>query len=864
MKKYLILFILAVQCWTLGAQDYYCKQISIENGLSQSAVTCVAYDGRGALWIGTRFGLNEYRNGKLRSFMDDGSGRIEGNYINMIHYDTRGNLWTSTDKGLFLYNPSEDRFNLISDAPVTSAADAEEGIWFGSHFGLEYYSHKSGTLTGGNSEAYTDYQALYYMGGKVLSLDRREGPAMETDGVRDRLVLEELGNGLVMASALDGDVLYLSILNYGLVGYSLAERKTVFSLRSGEGGLPDEPILTLLVRDGDLWMGLDGAGVQTMNPESGRIESLDRHTGQTGGRIPLSVTTLYEDPHGNVWIGSVRSGLVGLKRSPIKNFEITLSYPSAENVIIDVLASRDGNIYLGTDGSGVGRYSPATGIALSKDMDGFKVTSVADFDDRNLVIATYNRGFFLMNRISSEIRPFVFVDAATNREECFNSNAPVIYNLDDGRILFLAVHAYIYNPRTRRFQRIEDLSDGQGTELIAIGPGNGNVYAYSSAGLFSINIGEMTLRSIYESDVETGSINTAVYHGGLIWFGTNYGLFSFDPRNSRVRKIDSGLFSRVSRLESNGADNLWIAADNSLFLSRNGVMEMTGENRGVPANEILSSTCAPDGTVYLGGTAGLVEIGADCYFGTEENKRVQLRGLSSGHMKMPYNYSSLVIPVNLAGADPFERILYRYHLTGTSDITTETFEDSISLPALKSGHYWLNVSYLKSDGTWAAPQKVAEIRVMRPWYLSIPMIAIYVALVLGLIVFSIDRISKKRIMALEAELRAIDMAFSAKIDSYMDEHLSNPQLSVSQIADHMAMSRATLYHRMNSAFGKGVAEVLEEKRMAKAEQLLRSSSMSILEISEAVGYSTSRYFSTRFKHYHNGLTPLKYRKAAFF
>lgn len=863
MKKYLLLFILVVQYWTLAAQDFYCKQISINNGLSQSAVTSVTYDGRGALWIGTRFGLNEYRNGKLRSFVDDGSGRILGNYIFFLHTDRRGNLWTSTDKGLFIYDPSADKFILMSDSPVTCAVDSENGIWFGSHFGPDYYSHESGKLVRSNSETYTDYQALYNLDGeRILSIDKREGLAIESKDGRESLPLEELGEGLIMASAICGDLLYLSIMNYGLVAYSLSERKAVFSIRSGNDGLPNELMLTLLIHEDSLWMGFDGAGVHTMDLDSHIVEPLERHPGQAGGRIPLSVTCLYGDPHGNVWMGSVRSGMVGLKRSPIRYFEITQSYPSAENVIIDVLYSKDGNVYLGTDGSGVGRYNSVTGIALSKDMEGYKVTSVADYDDYNLVIATYNRGFFLMDRVTSAIRPFVLVDAATNREECFNSNAPVIYNLDDGRILFMAVHAYIYNPRTRRFQAIEDESGGIGTELIPIGKGNGTLYAYSSAGLFSINLENRTLNVIYEPDVETGNVNTAVYHGGLIWFGTNYGLFTFDPRNSRIHKIDSGLFSRVSRLESNGADNLWIAADNSLFLSRNGFMEMTGENRGVPANEILSSTCAPDGTIYLGGTAGLVEIGADCYFSTEENKKVQLRGLSSGRIVLPYNYASLVIPVNLAGADPFERILYRYHLSGMSEASTETFEDSISLPALKSGHYKLDVSYLKSDGTWAAPQDVADIRVRAPWYLSIPMIVFYVLIGLGLIIFSIDRLSRKRIRALEAELRAIDMAFTAKIDAYMDEHLSNPQLSVSEIANHMAMSRATLYHRMNSAFGKGVAEVIEEKRMAKAEELLRSSSMSILEISESVGYSTSRYFSTRFKLYHNGQTPLKYRKAS--
>lgn len=103
-------------------------------------------------------------------------------------------------------------------------------------------------------------------------------------------------------------------------------------------------------------------------------------------------------------------------------------------------------------------------------------------------------------------------------------------------------------------------------------------------------------------------------------------------------------------------------------------------------------------------------------------------------------------------------------------------------------------------------------------------------------------------------------ARTGQAESYIAEHLSDPALDVAMVADYMAMSRATLYYKMNAAYGKGVAVVIEEKRMARAEELLRNSSMSVLDISEAVGYSTSRYFSTRFKLLHGGQTPLKYRQ----
>lgn len=860
MKKCLFLFILLLQNWSLFADGYYCKQIGIENGLSQSAVTAAADDGRGALWIGTRFGLNEYRNGKLRSFMTEGGENTQGTYIYMLHRDSRGTLWTSTDKGLFRFDPVQDAFFLVSESTVTCAADAEDGVWFGAHFGLKFYSYDTGEVTGEDGDIYTDYHSLFFYDGDLYSLDRREGLVRHGADGDEALSIDELEGSLVMASAQNGDMLYLSLLNYGLVGFDLKEKRSVFRAKRGEGGLSQDPLLALMVLDGSLWLGFDGDGVWIMDLASRRISPLDLQPTQSGARIPLSVTTLYPDMHGNIWIGSVRAGLVGLKRSPIKTFSLTNKVPEAENVIIWVYSSEDGNIYLGTDGSGIWRYNPEAGLTCLAGENGLKVTAIGDFDSRYLCLATYNRGYFLMDRNTFRLTPFVIADRTTNVEECFSSNSPSIFRLPDGRVLFLAVNTYLYDTHTRKFTRFTDTTEGDGLELLAIGMSGGIVYAYSYPGLFSINPETMELQLIYRVDPEVGTINTAVYHGGLIWFGTNYGLFSFDPRSSRVQKVETGLFSRVSYLASNGADNLWISADNTLFLSRNGVIEVTGENRGVPANDMVAGTCAPDGAIYLGGNAGLVEIGADCFFGAPESRRIELRDPSLASIKLPHNYSFLEIPVYLAGADPFEKVLYRYMVTGSSELTYESFEQSISLPALKPGSYRLRVSYLRSDGTWSAPLPISRIRIMQPWFLSVPMLIIYLLLFFVITVFTIDRVSRHRLHVLEEEVLSRDSEFTSKIEDYISQNIADPSLNVNGIADHMAMSRATLYYKMNSSFGKGVAEVIEERRMAMAEDLLRTTSFSILDISEKVGYSSPRYFATRFKLLHNGQTPLKYRK----
>ena len=90
--------------------DFYCTQISIASGLSQSSVTSLLRDRRGLLWIGTRSGLNLFDRDDLTNYFHDrdDAGSIPGNYIYHLSEDCRGRIWVATDGGLAVYDRSTD------------------------------------------------------------------------------------------------------------------------------------------------------------------------------------------------------------------------------------------------------------------------------------------------------------------------------------------------------------------------------------------------------------------------------------------------------------------------------------------------------------------------------------------------------------------------------------------------------------------------------------------------------------------------------------------------------------------------------------------------------------------------------------
>ncbi|MFO7525641.1 MAG: two-component regulator propeller domain-containing protein, partial [Ignavibacteriaceae bacterium] len=54
------IFVLLFFSQVFSQTDYSFNHLTVENGLSQSAVTCIFQDKNGFMWFGTQDGLNRY------------------------------------------------------------------------------------------------------------------------------------------------------------------------------------------------------------------------------------------------------------------------------------------------------------------------------------------------------------------------------------------------------------------------------------------------------------------------------------------------------------------------------------------------------------------------------------------------------------------------------------------------------------------------------------------------------------------------------------------------------------------------------------------------------------------------------------
>ena len=96
-----------------------------------------------------------------------------------------------------------------------------------------------------------------------------------------------------------------------------------------------------------------------------------------------------------------------------------------------------------------------------------------------------------------------------------------------------------------------------------------------------------------------------------------------------------------------------------------------------------------------------------------------------------------------------------------------------------------------------------------------------------------------------------------KAIAYIRANIST--VTVADMAAQLAVSERTLRNLYYRYTVESPLQVLQSMRMKEAKHLLESSSYTVNEISERLGYKSTFYFSRLFKSVHN-ISPTEYRK----
>ena len=781
LKRYsfLIWILFFVLSTKAEQQDYYFRQISLEQGLSQSRVQCIYRDHQGVIWIGTKWGLNSYDQSELKSYFHDREqpNSLPDNFIRFITEDRLGDLYVSTNKGIAIYNKAENQFQPLkyNGKPFNAWSYLQIGdnFLFGGEETLYQYNLTDKNITTIFPDIDGDklkcINRIFQWSPDVLITSSKKDGLWMYDLIKKKMyrcpfVKEREINTIFVDSQ---NRLWVSFYGKGIACYS-KEGKRLFSLSTKNSGLNNDIIFDFLEKDNQLWIATDGGGINILDFQTMKFSHL-KHISDDEQSLPNnSIYRLYKDQMDNIWIGSIHGGLFAIKKVFIKTYkDVPLNNPNgvSERTVVSIFEDKDTLLWIGTDGGGINSFDQKTNTFHHYPTTyGEKVTSITDFSENELLLSCFNKGVFTFNKRTAQMQPFPIINDSISKREFSSGDLVNLYATKDN-IYILGAKVYIYNKHTRQTSILyaPQIDIQRQIAMQAIYSDDTHLYLMGTNNLFKLNFKTNELSSLVNMKEGDDFTSACRDDKGNFWIGSNFGLLFYNKQTGKTEKIHTNLFNSVSSLAYDKKGKVWIGAQNMFFayIINEKRFVILDESDGVPSNELIFTPIPALRTpnLYMGGTMGLVRINTDIIFESNSspilkllevklNGKSTLKQVNNNCISIPWNHSSFNIKVIADEKNSFRKHLFRYVITGKDKMVIESYLQTLELGTLASGEYTISVSCDTSNGEWSQPIEILTIIVSPPWWKStwfIILCIFFAFLVAGVVFFSLIRKKENRL-----------------------------------------------------------------------------------------------------------------------
>lgn len=721
--------------------SYSFKQISIDDGLSQSTVTAILEDNMGDIWIGTKNGLNRFNQYELINYyFEDNDDLNAYGQINFIAEDSILNVWVGTDKGLLIYNRKDNHFQTVryndQPFPTYSCKLNNDGIMFGGDGKIYSYNYDTAIIDTLDLDvpAIPINSIVKWADNKIIIGSRYDG--VYVYDIQNKVLSEfNLFNKDILSIYVDHlQQLWISSYDEGVYCYS-KQGELVLTLNSRNSLLDNNIILDIVERNGKIWFATDGSGIFIYDPSTQALENLKEEPGNSFSISDNSILKLYKDLEDNIWAGSIRSGIFRIKEVYINTYRkvpININYGLSNDAVISLFEEENGTLWIGTDGGGINAFYPdKKEIHHFSKYYGLNVVSITEFDEKNLLLSIFGKGLFKFNKQTCQLLPFTLIDEDTNKRECLTGSSVYVDFISDNKILILGKSIYIYDIACNSFSTITNIDSYYQHLLQKASTRSNTAYLFGIRHLLRLNCNKKEAEVLYDSNGKF-IIKTAVYDGGnFIWIGSSDGLYKFDISTYTIEKINTVLFSNISTLY-NDDERLWIGAHNMLFcyLKQDKRFIILNESDGAYPNEYFPMNLyySNSNTLYLGGNTGLACINKNIIFDSDILPNVQLTSINvdgvskfneintetGNELIIPWSTNSIEIKVGSRDFDILRKKVFRYEIIGLNKKYIETYNNVLNLASLSPGEYNILVSCMSSSGVWTTPKSILKISVVPP------------------------------------------------------------------------------------------------------------------------------------------------------
>lgn len=630
-------------------------------------------------------------------------------------------------------------------------------------------------------------------------------------------------------------------------------------------------------RQGNVWFCTPDSIVKTINYRKPAVPFVLRSSDQA--------RCFFVDRSGNYWVSTQKDKSVSIYNRGNKLLgyltptgEISKKYMPFSTAVYAIYQHNDGCIYLGTKPGGLYKLKSrkkdfeVQHISLGND----KANSIYDIKaDRvgRLWIATFDGIYCLHQGRVEHVRQTkgwkVRCLHFTQRDILM---AATTTGLAVGRLSNKTIGDMKFHLHCREPKRVESLGNSATMDILETA--DHQIYVSTeSAGVDKIMSHDLLADQLefkhFDKTMglqcETISAMTP-YRKDWIWVVGGYTLMMLNTKTGEVRNYGTGFFHDAYRYSD------------------------------------AHPVCLPDGRWLFGLQNGAFSLSESELAKTGAEYCVVFTGISVEHAPMQYAVAhihsltlskeerNLRISFSTLDFSDTEAPCYAFRLHEGDKWIFIGKEHTVTLPDMQPGDYELQVRSTNSAGVWTPGIATLRIHVTPKFSETIWADILYIFLSLATIFtllyiyLYIRRIKRKQREVLEAYLALLedqngvgqevtkereeseqivsteeDDLMMKRIMQFIDEHLSDAEIGIVEMAEAAAISRSGLNRKMKKIVGLTPAEFLRETRIKRAQQFLLGTSKGVSEIAYICGFADPKYFGKIFRSM-TGVSPTEFRQ----
>ncbi|UCH13193.1 MAG: hypothetical protein JSV22_08750 [Bacteroidales bacterium] len=642
--------------------QYKIRQLTIEDGLSNSKVNVIYQDYLGYMWFGTNDGLNKYDGYKIKVYKNipDDSTSLYANMVKGLFEDSKKNLFIGSSV-LQVYNREKDEFTRIklterfeSTRMILGISEDREGnIWIATNNqGLFSYNPESGKVknymrdpSNPNSLSNNRVKALCMDNNGFIWVGTGNGLNIynrETDNFRrffsdpyDKKTISQ--NNIEKIYQDKNNNIWIGTSDAGL-NLFIREKNEFKRILIDKSYRLSYRVRGFLEDNDKFWVGTRG-GLYLMDRKHLTFKwyAHTEHPFSTMGHN--SIYSIYKDMQGGLWIGTYAGGINYIdtqwKKFVLYSYKKDNEYFLNDPVVFSFVEDKKGNIYVGTEYGGINYLDKSTGkfTYFVNDPDNQNSLSNNNVKDLiidsggNLWIGTYGGG---LNYFNTRKKTFSVYNNNPADSTSIQGNQVYSVLLDSKNNLWIGVRGgidlvtdlkamkfshYIHDPDDSKSFPVElvnsIMEDSKGRIWVA---GIDGIYYYDPSGQDFVNPFQDFSGGISTSEVIINSIY--IDRKDNFWLATQDGLAWINFAEKKIHNFttNDGLPSNIIYgILEDDYGNLWFSTSaglvkfiNALTKPEEKEFSVYDTKYGLQSKQFKEGAYykASNGEMYFGGIKG--------------------------------------------------------------------------------------------------------------------------------------------------------------------------------------------------------------------------------------------------------------------